>query len=110
MIILNISDYVSVFLLTLFTGLVVYLGRETKKSIIPGTMLVVYLILLVVYTVQLSIYGSTDMEITKTISNCITVNFVLIFISLFGYLWADNIEAIDKNKKSISNNEYNRIY
>lgn len=103
MIIINISDYISLILLTIFTGLMVYLGRETKKSIIPGVMLIVYLILLVVYTVQLIINKGEDLEIAKTLNNCILINLVFIFISFFGYLWADDIEAKAKNKKSISN-------
>lgn len=103
MIIINISDYVSLILLTIFTGLMVYLGRETKKSIIPGAMLIVYLILLVVYAVQLMMNKGIDLEISKVLNNCIVINLILIFISFFGYLWVDDIEAKVKNKKSISN-------
>ncbi len=103
MVILNISDYVSVILLTIFTGLVVYLGRETKKSAIPATMLIAYLILLIVYAVQLTINKGQDPEITKTLSNCLVIDFIFIFISLFGYLWVDDIEAKKKKKKSVSN-------
>ena len=94
MVILNIADFVSAFLLTIFTGLMVYLGRETKKSAIPA---------IIVYAVQLTINKGQDPEITKTLSNCLAVDFVFIFISLFGYLWVDDIEAKKKNKKSISN-------
>lgn len=103
MIIINISDYISLILLTIFTGLMVYLGRETKKSIIPGAMLIVYLILLVVYAVQLMMNKGIDLEISKVLNNCIVINLILIFISFFGYLWVDDIEAKVKNKKSISN-------
>ncbi len=103
MVIINISDYISLILLTIFTGLMVYLGRETKKSIIPGAMLIVYLILLVVYAVQLMINKGIDLEISKILNNCILIDLVLIFISFFGYLWADDIEAKEKNKKSVSN-------
>ena len=103
MIIINIADSISLVLLTIFTGLMVYLGRETKKNIIPGGMLIAYLVLLVVYSVQLMLNGGEDAEITKILSNCLTANFIFIFISLFGYLWVDDIEAKKKNKKSVSN-------
>lgn len=103
MVILNIADFFSAFLLTIFTGLMVYLGRETKKSAIPATMLIVYLVLLVVYAIQLTINKGQDPEITKTLSNCLAIDFVFIFISLFGYLWVDDIEAKKKKKKSVSN-------
>lgn len=103
MIILNISDLVSAFLLTIFTGLMIYLGKETKKSVIPAAMLIAYLILLVIYAVQLTINKGQDPEITKTLSNCLILDFMFIFISLFGYLWIDDIEAKEKKKKSISN-------
>ena len=73
MIIINISDYISLILLTIFTGLMVYLGRETKKSIIPGAMLIVYLILLVVYVVQLMINKGVYLEIDKILNNCIVI-------------------------------------
>ena len=103
MVILNISNSLSLILLTIFTGLVVYLGRETKKSIIPGAMLIVYLILLVVYAVQFVINNGEDPEITKYLSNCLVADFALIFISFLGYLWADEIESKDKKKKVIKN-------
>ena len=103
MIIINISDYISLLLITIFTGLMVYLGKETKKSIIPGAMLVIYLILLVVYAVQLMINNGQDLEIARILNNCLMINFMLIFISFLGYLWVDDIEAKDKNKKSVSN-------
>ena len=91
MIIINISDYISLLLITIFTGLMVYLGKETKKSIIPGAMLVVYLILLVVYAVQLMINNGQDLEIARILNNCLMINFMLIFISFLGYLWVDDI-------------------
>ena len=103
MIIINISDTISVLLLTVFTGLMVYLGRETKKSLIPAIMLIIYLVLLIVYSVQLSINNGLDQEVTKTLSNCLIIDFIYIFISYFGYMWVDDIEAKAKNKKSISN-------
>lgn len=103
MIIINISDYISLILLTIFTGLMVYLGRETKKSIIPGAMLIVYLILSVIYVTQLVLNNGEDLEIVKVLNNCLMVDFILIFISFFGYLWVDDIEARLKNKKSVSN-------
>lgn len=103
MMIINISDTMSVLLLTIFTGLMVYLGRETKKSVIPAIMLIAYLILLVVYCVQLSINNGVDQDVTRTLSNCLIIDFIYIFISYFGYMWVDDIEAKAKNKKSISN-------
>lgn len=103
MIIINISDNISLLLLAIFTGLMIYLGRETKKSIIPGAMLIVYLILLVIYAVQMMINGEQDLEIARVLNNCLMINFVLIFISFFGYLWVDDIEAKVKKKKSVSN-------
>ena len=97
MVILNIADFVSAFLLTIFTGLMVYLGRETKKSAIPAIMLIAYLVLLIVYAVQLTINKGQDLEITKTLSNCLAVDFVFIFISLYHII----CEKSTSNRKKI---------
>ena len=102
MTIINISDLISMLLLTMFTWLMIYLGKETKKSAIPGVMLIAYLVLLVVYGVQLTINKGQDPEITKVLCRCLAIDFVYIFLSFLGYLWIDDIEAKEKNKKSVS--------
>ena len=60
---------------------------ESHETISPSNAfatLIAYLVLLIVYAVQLTINKGQDPEITKTLSNCLAVDFVFIFISLFG--------------------------
>ena len=101
MVVFNIANWISLILLTVFTILVVYLGRETKKSAIPGTLLIAYLVLLVIYVIQFMLVKGEDPEMTRIISNCLVVNFGFIFITFLGYLWADELEAKVKKKKVV---------
>lgn len=81
--------------------LLLILGKEFKKSILPAISLFIFLAILIVYGVQFVI--SENSEIHKLIISCIGYNSVMIFLSYIAYLWVDDIEAKAKNKKSIDN-------
>lgn len=92
--------------LVLFAALLIYavlmiLGKEFKKSALPAISLFLFLITLAIYGVQMII--SQDVETNKYIASCIGYNAVLVFLSYISYLWVDDIEAKEKNKKSIDN-------
>jgi len=100
MFIINISQIETLVLVLIFTMLAIYLGRETKKSIIPGLVLFAYLLLLLSYIIQLSILNSQD--IVGILTKCIAINFMLILQTYLGYLWVDNISAKKDKKKTIN--------
>lgn len=90
----------------LLASLLIYLvlmilGKEFKKSILPAISLFIFLAIVVIYGFQLAFVTSTIDK--NLIVNCIGTDAILIFLSYISYLWVDDIEAKAKNKKSIDN-------
>lgn len=101
MYIVNLSNPSTIFIALMFTVLCIILGKEFKKSIIPAICLGVFLVLILTHTIQSFMI---DSEIYKTVlTKSITVDALMIFLSYIAYLWVDDIEAKEKNKKSIDN-------
>ena len=86
------------------TLLLIFLGKEIKKPVAPGLALVFFLVLIVVHSVQLAILPAQGYEeIRRTILASLTVDFVMIFITFFGYLWVDDIASKFYKRKSVDN-------
>lgn len=79
--------------------LVLFLGKETKKSIFLAIMLGVFLIIISGHAVEFIV--SNDIELQNIYSRCITFDFIFIFLLFISYLWIDDIEAKSGKKKSI---------
>ena len=99
--ILNISQPFTLLLVLAATVLLLFLGREIKKSYIVVIPLGAFLILLILHAINLITTSSS--EIIYIASKCIALDFVFIFITFMGYLWVDAIEAKEEKKKSIDN-------
>lgn len=84
--------------LTLFL-LVLFLGKETKKSIFLAIMLGVFLLIIAGHAIEFSI--SNEIELQNIYAKCIAVDFVFIFLLFISYLWIDDIEAKEGKRKSI---------
>ena len=99
-----IVDFTQPFGILMALGITVFfiaIGREFKRSFLPGISLVLFLVLIVLHAIQ-----SIALEdvLYKTIAtNSLAIDAVMIFLSYFAYLWIDDIEAKQKNKKSVDN-------
>lgn len=101
MYIINLSEPYAVVIALLITVILVILGKEFKKSTLPAIALGIFLVLISIHTAQSFILqNAVDKAI---ITKSITMDAVMIFISYISYLWIDDIEAKEKNKKSIDN-------
>ena len=103
MIIIDLSNPVNLILVLSATILLIFLAQELKKSYITAILLFAVLALLITHTIQM--IGITDQYryLLTTISRTIVVDFILVLIAFFSYLWVDDIEAKAMNKKSIDN-------
>lgn len=99
--IIDISNPVTILLLLAVLVGVIFLGKSTKNSVLSIVMLAVFLGLLVYYVILLRKPELMDMR--TVIVNCMSINFIFLFISFISYLWIDDIEAKKKNKKSVDN-------
>lgn len=100
---INIAEPINLLLILIATALLIFLGKEIKKSRIPQVMLFIYLALLVLHVIQLMGMGPADEEMINTLYRCILFDFLFILMSFISYLWVDDLETRAKKKKSIDN-------
>lgn len=101
MFLLNTTEPLTITLLLVATILLIFLGKETKKPAIPAIALMIYLLLLVIHTIQLCFTSYAEYFIT--IRFCIFFELVMIFVTFFAYLWVDDIYSKFYKKKSFDN-------
>lgn len=104
MYVVNITEPITLLLLTLATVLLIFLGKELKRSYIPALTLFGYLILVVTHSIQLATLTQELHDIYfHMLIRCISMDCIMIFISFFAYLWVDDIASKYYKKKSIDN-------
>ena len=101
MYIIDLSQPTSIVMAAMLTTLLIILGKEFKKSILPAISLGIFLVLIIIHTAQTFMLSGEVYKIILTKS--ITVDAIMVFLSYIAYLWIDDIEAKEKNKKSIDN-------
>lgn len=99
----NITNPITLFLIALAVGLLVFLGQEIKKSIAVAIPLFAFLLLLVVHVAQIATIATTNADLLGTLYRCIALDFLFILVTFFAYLWVDDKEAKTNNLKSIDN-------
>lgn len=103
MVYLNITNPLTLLLVVIAIGLLIFLGQEVKKSIAVAIPLFVLLLLLIVHMVQIATLSSDLSYLASTLYKCIALDLLFILITFFAYLWVDDIEAKANNIKSIDN-------
>lgn len=103
MFLFDISNPLTLLLMLAVTILMVFLAQEVKKSIVVAVMLLFYLVLLVVHVAQIATLSEEFRYMLSTLSRCIVIDFIFVFISFFSYLWVDDIETKKTGKKSLDN-------
>ena len=103
MFIFNISNPLTLLLMLAATVLLIFLSQEVKKSLIGAVVLFIYLILLIVHVAQVATLSEEYRYLLSTLSRCIVIDFIFVFISFFSYLWVDDIETKATGKKSLDN-------
>lgn len=102
--IFNTADPINIILILAATLLLVYLGKETKRSIIPQVVLFGDLVLLVIHAIQfMTLAGTAAPELIRVLSISMAVDFGLVMVSFLAYLWVDDIEAKVRKTKVVDN-------
>lgn len=101
MVIINLSNPYAIVTVLMFTVLLIILGKEFKKSALPAFCLGIFLVLLLIHTYQSFVL--TDAVYKAMVTKSLGVDALMIFLSYIAYLWVDDIETKEKNKKSIDN-------
>ncbi len=101
MILINMTNPLTLILMLIITVLLIFLAQEVKKSYIGAIALFGFLALLIVHVFQILTLSEEFRTLLPVLSRCIAIDFVFVFITFFSYLWVDDIETKVKGKKSI---------
>ena len=92
MYVFDVTKPITLLLMLVVTVLLIFLGKEVKKSYIPAIGLVIHLILAVMHSVQLGLVQGTAYESFYSILiGCITIDAVM-----YGLIDIANIENLEK--------------
>lgn len=100
---IDMTNLVTVILSLIIYVLVLYLGREVKKSWMLGVLLVAFCFMLIGHTTELLTVKDLTDVLKAQLSQCMIVDFVFIFLTFVGFLWLDEIDAKANNKKVVDN-------
>ena len=103
MYIFDISNPLTLLLIVIATGLLIFLAQEIKKSYVSAMPLFAFLVMLIIHVVQLMMLPEEYRYLISTLSRCLVIDFVFILITFFSYLWVDDMEAKKFGKKSLDN-------
>lgn len=101
MYIINLTQPYAILAALMITLLCIILGKEFKKSFIPAISLGIFLLLILVHTFQS--FTVVESVYRAIITKSLGIDAIMIFLSYISYLWVDDIETKEKNKKSIDN-------
>lgn len=101
MYIVDLSQPYTIIGALMITLLFIIIGKEFKKSFMPAIPLFLFLILLVIHTLQSTVL--TDLAYKSIVTVSMGVDACMIFLAYISYLWVDDIETREKHKKSIDN-------
>lgn len=101
MFLLNTIQPLTVLLLLAASVLLIFLGKEVKKPILPAMVLIAFLVILVIHAVQLGLPGYA--EYYTTIRYCMAFELIMVLVAFLSYLWVDDIAGKFYKKKSVDN-------
>ena len=101
MIVLNIANPLTLFLIVLAVALLVFLGQEVKKSVSVAIPLFVFLVLLIIHVGQIATLSAELAYLAGTLYKFIALDFLFILVTFFAYHYVKDIETKTINIKSI---------
>ena len=99
MFIFDISNPLTLLLMLAATVLLIFLAQEVKKSVIAAVILFAYLLLLIVHVAQVATLSEEFRYMLSTLSRCVVIDFIFVFISFSSYLWVDDMETKNSVRK-----------
>ena len=101
MFLLNTIQPLTVLLLLAASVLLIFLGKEIKKPVLPAIVLISFLVILVIHAAQLTM--PSYVEHFVTIRYCIAFELTMVLASFLSYLWVDDVASKFYKKKSLDN-------
>ena len=103
MYIIDVSNLFITVLLIAITAVLILLGKEKRKSYFSGFLLLGFVALIIVHTIQVIAIDKKELVEVITLAKCICIDFVFIIVTFIAYLLTDELEA-RSNGKNLNTN------
>ena len=103
MFIFDLTNPLTLILLLVATILFIFLSQEIKRAMVAAIPLFVFLIDLVIHTVQVVTLLPEYSYLYSVLCLNMAIDFGFVFLTFISYLWADDVESKARNIKSIDN-------
>ena len=102
MFVFDISNPLTLVLMLVIVILLIFLSQELKKSMVAVIPLFAFMVDLVIHTVQTLTLKQEYSYLFGTLTANMAIDFAFLLVTFLAYLWADNVEAKEFNKKTIN--------
>lgn len=110
MFVFDLTNLLTLFLAVIATILLIYLSQEIKRSMIAVIPLFAFVIDLIIHTVQVLTLKQEFSYLFSTLCYNMAIDFVFVLVTFLSYLWADEVEAKEFNKKTINSKGINWLF
>lgn len=110
MFIFDLTNLLTLFLVLIATVLFIYLSQETKRSMVAVIPLFAFLIDLIIHTIQVLTLKDEFSYLYSKLCWNMALDFVFLLVTFLAYLWADEVEAKEFNKKTIDSRGINWLW
>ncbi len=102
MFIFDLTNLFTLLLITIATVLLIYLSQEIKRSFVAAIPLFAFVLDLVIHTIQVLTLKEEFSYLYSTLTANMAIDFVFLLLTFLAYLWADDVEAKEFNKKTLN--------
>lgn len=102
MFIFDLTNLFTLSLITIATVLLIYLSQEIKISFVAAIPLFAFVLDLVIHTIQVLTLKEEFSYLYSTLTANMAIDFVFLLLTFLAYLWADDVEAKEFNKKTLN--------
>ena len=110
MFIFDLTSMLTLTLVLMATILFIFLSQEIKNSKVALIPLFAFLIDLVIHTIQIVTLKQEYSYLYSTLCKNMAIDFALLLVAFLAYLWADEVEAKQLNKKTIDSKGINWLF
>lgn len=110
MFIFDLTNLLTLSLVLIATILFIFLSQEIKKSVVVAIPLFAFLIDLIIHTIQVLTLKQEFSYLYSTLCYNMAIDFTFLLVTFLAYLWADQVEAKEFNKKSINSKGINWLW
>lgn len=110
MFIFDLTNILTLVLILMATILFIFLSQEIKNSKVAAIPLFGFLIDLIIHTIQILTLKQEYSYLYSKLCMNMAIDFGLLLVTFLAYLWADEVEAKQFNKKTIDSKGINWLF